>query len=196
MTVEATGAARDERQRILAQPVEPCDGEAYASHSGRRFEDLFLAKKKSVASRPKPEVLRKTGAAREVGDRRGQVKGRVEPGLGTRPDVVVGDIPASAQSAIDMYARLQSLENPCLSGQLHNELLQLLFCARLKLRLARNENAAARHVEAEACLVEAQALLSQITRIARGVDPRPPNSVPDEGTTIMPHLPKSSRIGD
>ena len=196
--MEATGAARNERRWILSHAVEWRDGEAYAFASGRAFEDGFLAKKKSVANRPKPKVIRKTGTAPKVRDRRGRGKGRLVAGPGSKPEVVMVGIGASAPSAVDTPACLRSLESPRLSETLGDELLQLLFGAQLKLRLARDENAATRHLEAEARIAEAEALLLQITRVTRelGVDPTPPISGAGEGTTITLHLPKSARIGD
>jgi two-component system CheB/CheR fusion protein len=76
--------------------VEACDGEAYAGHSGRRFEDLFLAKKKSVASRPAAKATDHRGAARKGKGRHGPGNGHDADGSGRRPENVVVGIGASA----------------------------------------------------------------------------------------------------
>jgi two-component system CheB/CheR fusion protein len=96
MTVEATGAARDERQRILAQPLVRRDGEAYACLSGRAFEDWFLAEKKSVANRLTPKAAAKTGARGKGKARSGTGNGHDADVPGRKPAIVVVGIGASA----------------------------------------------------------------------------------------------------
>ncbi len=72
--------------------------------------------------------------------------------------------------------RAEQRERRRLSETLHDELQQLLYGVQLKMRLARDETAAARHDEAMLRLAEAEALLLNGTRITRqlSVDLNPP----------------------
>jgi two-component system CheB/CheR fusion protein len=72
--------------------------------------------------------------------------------------------------------RAEQRERRRLSETLHDELQQLLYGVHLKLRLAQEEHAAGRPVEASERIVEAEKLLGDSTRITRqlSVDLNPP----------------------